>query len=90
LTWNKLSSLKKSLLQGKLRIKGDAGRYALELICLPSRVNQGTLERYLGQKHIDYSGLQGRANQGSTVKWTIGFDDNILRALQLPNNWVTP
>jgi hypothetical protein len=61
-----------------LRIKEDAGRYALELICLPSGVDQGTLERYLGQIQIDSSGLQARANQGSTVTWTIGFDDNIL------------
>jgi hypothetical protein len=60
-------------------MKEDAGCYALELICLPSGVDQGTLERYLGQNQIDYSGRQARANQGSTVTWTIGFDDNILR-----------
>jgi hypothetical protein len=68
-----------ALLWGKLRIKEGVGRYALELICLPSGVDQGTIERYLGQKQIDYSGLQARASQGSTVTWTIGFGDNILR-----------
>ena len=42
-------------------------------------MDQGSLERYLVQNQIDYSGLQARANQGSTVTWTIGFDDNVLR-----------
>ena len=68
-----------ALMRGKLRIKEGAGRYVLELICLPNGVDQGTIERYLGQKEIDYSGLQARDNQSSTVTWTIGFDDNIQR-----------
>ena len=68
-----------NLLIGKLRLKEGQGRYALELICLPSGVDQGTLERFLGQKEIDYSGLQARPNSGATVTWTIGFDDNLLR-----------
>jgi hypothetical protein len=46
-----------ALLRGKLRIKEDTGRYVLELICIPSGVDQGTLERFLGHKEIDYSGL---------------------------------
>jgi hypothetical protein len=53
-----------ALLRGELRIKEDAGRYALELICLPSGVDQGTIERYLGQKKIDYSGLPSPRQPG--------------------------
>ena len=68
-----------NLLIGKLRLKEGQGRYVLELICLPSGVDQGTLERFLGQQEIDYSGLQARPNSGNTVTWTIGFDNNLLR-----------
>jgi hypothetical protein len=36
-----------SLLKGKLRLKEEQGRYVLELICIPSGIDQGTLERFL-------------------------------------------
>jgi hypothetical protein len=51
-----------ALLRGKLCIKKYTGRYVLELICIPSGVDHGTLKRFLGHKEIDYSGLHARAN----------------------------
>ena len=79
-----------ALLRGKLCIKEDAERYALELISLPSGVDLGTIERYLGQKHIDYTQgfkpapTSAPLSRGPLVSMTTCY------VTQPPNNWVTP